>query len=933
MDSLRYKQSTAVSLDVGLPRSRLQNTISFSAEVVRWRPTATTVQQPSFLLPSPVNPTATGDASRRPSRGHQASQATPARTGTSTTALRRSRHHHLLHRLPLHGPLCATLGIVRPASRRGLAILAAATSLMSVASVGPPRRPDQGRPPPRSSSEASTTTGRGSGKEWDVGRRGESGLEATDGEVLLSAHQMADWLGEVEVHVMVDVILVGFHERDGAGGGGGGFSGSGADAAGAGNFVALDAAVVQEYLSELARGLSTDGAGGVPITVVDQGRENEVTRLGIRQETLFEVSHAPPSLALQVTRAVESAIRTARTDGGSEEDPAKARHESTAEAEGTVGVPRTAIDNAIRSHHVGESVSYSLYLLHPNAEGDYHYIHETSRGGADVEGGAGGERPGDVRDGSRGRSRGGSRDTSPGGCGYVGWVGEHQRYAWLDLGAYVSSGWGPRKRAFGAVSPSTLPSLSAAGRGRGNAWLSSELAGLAYRTASQLIVPPFLFTPAGLSREDFSPLPSPPVAARWSDYQSDRTGPDDRSRDEVVVHLFLVCDVDPCPARRVRAWAGLDELLREPESGGDRRGGDRLMPRVTVELEQVVLWEHPHLAAGIQQAVQSPKGGPSSAAPGGVSLAAAELRHWLRLFLAGRARGRDSGSGRSGRGGGGKSGTHGDGSAERVVPLFVMNLDTEVSVLLDHSARSTAYPDMVVSVTGLDGTAADSMFGCGGQRVMIGDGAASSGAEERQDSDGLSPRGDDGVRVDGEFDAGFLRDTVASLAQIIWGAPPRSLSWDPVSDRLSTDFLWATGASLHTPLSSHSSLTFTERDAYPRTHVLRKVDAAVGAARDVLGQAAAAEPRLSLALYGGDHALVVEHWRGVQESLGKCLDELAVHHHESAERFADVLESHVARLGAALSQGFGDGMYRATCDCRAAANGPEGFTAGDSSVG
>lgn len=70
---------------------------------------------------------------------------------------------------------------------------------------------------------------------------------------------------------MVDVILVGFHERDGAGGGGGGVSGSGADAAGAGNFVALDTAVVQEYLSELARGLSTDGAGGVPITVVRVG--------------------------------------------------------------------------------------------------------------------------------------------------------------------------------------------------------------------------------------------------------------------------------------------------------------------------------------------------------------------------------------------------------------------------------------------------------------------------------------------------------------------------------------------------------------------------------------------------------------------------------------------------------------------------------------
>lgn len=666
-----------------------------------------------------------------------------------------------------------------------------------------------------------------------------------------------------------------------------------------------------------------------------------MTRLGIRQETLFEVSHAPPSLALQVTKAVESAIRTARAEGDLDKDPAKAKakHEGEAEAAATatVGVPRTSIDNAIQSHHVGQGVSYSLYLLHPNAEGRYHYIHETSGGGADAESDAEGVPPGGVRDGSRGesgdRSRDERRDKFPEGCGYVGWVGEHHRYAWLDLGAYVSFGWGPRKRAFGTVSPSTLPSLSAAGRGRGSAWLSSELAVLAYRSASQLIVPPLLFTPAGLSGEDFLALPSPPLAARWSDYRADSTRPDDRRRDDVVVRLFLVCDVKPCPTNRVRAWAGLDELLREPESGGGRRGGDRLMPRVTVKLEEVMLWEHPHLAAGIQQAVQSPKGGPSSAAPRSVTLAAAELRHWLRLFLAGRAGRRHSDSDRHGKGGGGNSEARGGGSAARVIPLFVINLDAEVPVLLDHSVRSAAFPDMVLSVTGRDGTAADSMFSCEGQRVMIGDGAASSGAEEWQGSDGLSPRAEGVGSGGGKLDTGLLRDTVASLAQVIWGAPPRSLSWDPVSDRLGTDFLWATGASLHTPLSSHSSLTFTERDAYPRTHVLRQVDAAVGAALDVLAQAAAVEPRLSLALYGRDHALVAAHWRGVQESLGKCLDELAVHHHESAKRFADVLESHVARLGASLSRGLGNGVYHAACDCRPATIGSEGFPAGDSSEG
>lgn len=178
------------------------------------------------------------------------------------------------------------------------------------------------------------------------------------------------------------------------------------------------------------------------------------------------------------------------------------------------------------------------------------------------------------------------------------------------------------------------------------------------------------------------------------------------------------------------------------------------------------------------------------------------------------------------------------------------------------------------------------------------------------------PRGGGGGR--GNIDGGLLRDTVASLAQMIWGAPPRSLSWDPLTDTLGTDFLWATGASVHTPLSSYSSLTFTERDAYLRTQILMKVDGAVGAARDVLEQVAWANPRLEHALYGRDYGLAVKHWRGVEESLTRCLDELAVHHHETAVRFARVLETHVAGLGAALSRGYGDGMYHKSCQCHPA---------------
>lgn len=69
----------------------------------------------------------------------------------------------------------------------------------------------------------------------------------------LSADHMAQWLDEAEVHVMVNVVLVGFR-------------GEGADTDW--NPVALDEVTLRNHLLELVRGLSTDGSGGVPLTVV-----------------------------------------------------------------------------------------------------------------------------------------------------------------------------------------------------------------------------------------------------------------------------------------------------------------------------------------------------------------------------------------------------------------------------------------------------------------------------------------------------------------------------------------------------------------------------------------------------------------------------------------------------------------------------------------
>lgn len=617
----------------------------------------------------------------------------------------------------------------------------------------------------------------------------------------------------------------------------------------------------------------------LPSPQIDQARENEVVPLGISQEILFHVSHAP-LLSGKITSEVESAIldaTTEHTDGDGAEQR-KRKDSADALTPPVTGISRTAVDDAIRLHHVREALSYSLYLLHPDVDGRYNYIHGGHKNA---------EKPLDDAN-----SEDGKHHTFATGCGYVGWVGNHERYAWLDLGANVSSGWGPRTRAAGVVSSSTFPDLAAAAaaqRGKGNVYgsLYADVAALAYRSASQLVVSPLLFTPARTWGRGFRPLPLPPSLAHWSDYETLKRNR--WRREEVVVRTFFLCDASPCPSSEVQAWAALEQLVREPERGGGARWrGSGLMPHVTVEREEVVLWKSPLLATGLQQAIQPRRGGPFGPV-GSISLATAELRHWLRSFLDERATSYPRGSS------GVQIENAGASDEIRMIPNFVFILDTDTPVLLDHSVRSTAFPDMTISVSSRgDSAVVNSTFQCGGQNLVFGE------------SEGIDNR-------NGRTKSAFLRDTFASLAQAIWGVVPRTLAWNPISNTFGTDYLWATGASLHSPLSSHVYLSFPERDAYLRTHIIRRLDAAVSAVRDVLRRAGAIEPRLAHGLNARLHSRATKHWHGIQDNLSKCVDELAVHHHDKAMRFVQALEVDVAGLGGVLSQGYGREAYGLAC--------------------
>ncbi|CAM9774516.1 unnamed protein product, partial [Discosporangium mesarthrocarpum] len=245
--------------------------------------------------------------------------------------------------------------------------------------------------------------------------------------------------------------------------------------------------------------------------------------------------------------------------------------------------------------------------------------------------------------------------------------------------------------------------------------------------------------------------------------------------------------------------------------------------------------------------------------------------------------------------------------SDRVVPLFVISLEAETPLLLDHSMHSTALPDMVVSVTTRAGPG-PSTFACGGHPVI--------------DCPGAGPWGSAGT---GGAIGSLARATVASLLQLVWGVQPRPVSWDPGiagggrggdgAWTLGTDYLWAAGASMSTPLSSHSSPSFPERDSYPRSQLLRRVGAALNLARSILLEVAATEPDLSVALGPGDYYRAAHSWHQLQSDLGQCLSSLALHNFARARGLAGGLEVAVEELQGALTQGYGwpGGLARLSC--------------------
>jgi hypothetical protein len=309
-------------------------------------------------------------------------------------------------------------------------------------------------------------------------------------------------------------------------------------------------------------------------------------------------------------------------------------------------------------------------------------------------------------------------------------------------------------------------------------------------------------------------------------YLSSATAPEVALESSVSVRIWVVCEAGPCPADSppgdVLATAGGESWVVSPEIDIEEmlNSAKYFGPRPNVAREFVSFEQEPHLAAAFQDSLRTDENGSRF-------VDAAALRLRLQIFLHGRDEVQ---------------------SSTRAVDFFAFRVRVSgEALLLDGLSTCASYGDMAFSVSSLgmtmtepDGVSHGMQLHCGG-RIL---------------SD-TTP-----IQVS--------RCSYSALLQTLWGVRPRHLAWESLGGKTDADFLWATAASLHTPLSLCSEPTFVEKDAYPRAMLLAAVDA-------IASRAETALERASTSADGAEFKTLLPYrqWNAVSSSWDAMLKEVS----------------------------------------------------------
>ncbi|CAM6102131.1 unnamed protein product [Calypogeia fissa] len=142
------------------------------------------------------------------------------------------------------------------------------------------------------------------------------------------------------------------------------------------------------------------------------------------------------------------------------------------------------------------------------------------------------------------------------------------------------------------------------------------------------------------------------------------------------------------------------------------------------------------------------------------------------------------------------------GPMARVLPVFILDVDSERQLLLDHYHQVIPFNDMVIAVRS-KAPQVVTEYSCNG-RPMV--------AQTRL----------------------LERPVVGALLQTLWGVAPSHVTWSlPHNDSLE-DYRWALGQTPFGPFSDSMALSFAQKDAAPRNILYSMLNQSISTALGVL---------------------------------------------------------------------------------------------------
>uniref|UniRef100_A0A0E0LD03 DUF7906 domain-containing protein n=1 Tax=Oryza punctata TaxID=4537 RepID=A0A0E0LD03_ORYPU len=188
------------------------------------------------------------------------------------------------------------------------------------------------------------------------------------------------------------------------------------------------------------------------------------------------------------------------------------------------------------------------------------------------------------------------------------------------------------------------------------------------------------------------------------------------------------------------------------------------------------------------------------------------------------------------------AGVHDNDDYDKVVPVFVFDLDYDKLLLLDRYHQAVAFRDMVIAVrTRSSQTVSD--YSCNGRHVIT-------------------------------MTRNLDRPIIASVLQSMWGVSPTHQSWSPEHNATVVDYTWSTGHTPFGPFSETKSLSFVQKDAARRNVLLTTMNYTITSAIDVLE---------SMAAHGGENILLrrkrrvefIQRWNLLNYKLEKVVSAMS----------------------------------------------------------